>query len=1652
VRRRGAITVAAGLAATGLASLSAPPAASLEPRIVSCGEVVTTSVLVANDLTECPEHGLVVGADGITVDLDGHVLDGTGLGAGVLIDGHYDVRVTGGTLREFDVGVHLQGGAGGNALSHLVAELNQDAGVLLSGAAPGNEVYANTFADNALAVGLVDGTRGAIMRDNLVATGSDHAVTIIGSSGNRVEGNDLTGASDGGLFLSRASNNVLVGNAMSGIADGAVIVEAESNTNLIEGNTITASEGGVLIDSSMGNQVVGNVIHDMSDDGVDLEEAHHTVVLGNDLRFNAGGVELLDSTENRIEANVASESAGSGVAVEGASLRNAIVRNVSNGNASFGVTVIGVVAPEDGNLLLGNQTNGNASGGIQVSVASHTVQANEARNNGGWGIYAGVGSIDGGYNTASGNKEPAQCFGVVCLPNTTAPPDTVPPDTTITEAPRAVTVVPSATFEFTAGPGDPHARFECALDGAPFEACAPPHVQEGLTSGPHSFAVRAIDLGGNVDPTPAHREWAYEGVPTVDCGPDVTVHADADAWIDQNSATSNKGSDSTLKVRSKGPSDNFRTLVRFPLAPLVEGCEVDAATLRVNAEGTELGRTLEAWRVAEPWSEATVTWQSQPDTAGPPAEVPAGEGFRSWNVKRLVQAMYDSGAAHGFLIRDADEGDDAEHGFSTREDEFGPEIVIRFAPVYEAPPVDVTAPETFIDSGPEPFVFSSNEAGSSFECFLDDTVIPSCTSPFDVGPLEDGPHTFNVAATDSAGNVDPTPAAFTWTVQPPPDTTPPQSTIDDGPTVRTTDTTATFAFSADEPASFACALDDDEPSTCQSPVSYADLGLGMHTFSVTAIDLAGNVGPTALWSWTIDEPPDHTAPETAIDSGPPATTTDRSATFTFAASEEGSTFECSFDAEPFAACAPPATYMDLTIGDHLFQVRATDPAGNTDPEPARWKWTVLMPRDTTPPDTVIGEAPPSPTTDTSARFAFSSDDPTATFECQLDDHGFAPCISPVDIVGVAEGDHAFSARAVDAAGNVDPDPAIHRWTVDLPDPPPDDSTPPRTTITSGPPSITSVTSATFAFAADDPMATFECALAPGGFAPCSSPVSYGDLEVGEHSFSVRATDPAGNTEDPPATHRWFVVAPPDTSPPTVTILGAPPATTFETVASFTFATDEPATTECSLDGADFDLCTGPVEYQGLSLGPHSFVVRATDEAGNVGLAGHGWMVLPPPDTTPPAVTIVSGPPPTTDQPNASFTFTTDEQAAMTCSLDGAAFSVCTSPRTYAGLPLGPHTFTVRAIDLAGNIGAASWHWTVVDLTPPGTTITSAPASPTTSTSATFRFTATEAGTRFECRLDGTGAAAFAPCTSPSTYAGLAIGSHSFDVRAVDAAGNVDATPAGHAWTIVPPPDTTAPQTTITAGPPSSASITAAFEFVSSESGSRFDCRLDAGAWLACTSPRTYVNLPVGSHRFEVRAIDVAGNVDPTPAQHAWSVESPPPPPPPGQTCSVVTLTATADAWLDENSAATNKGNDSILKVQSKGPHDNFRALVRFDGLPSVPAGCVVGRVTLHLHAASASEDRTLLAQRTSADWSEAGVTWATQPAAAGPTSTAPVGPDAEDVAWNVAAQVLSAYDAGRVSFLVRDAVEGEDAEQQFHSREKGENPPRLVIEFVEITS
>jgi hypothetical protein len=93
----------------------------------------------------------------------------------------------------------------------------------------------------------------------------------------------------------------------------------------------------------------------------------------------------------------------------------------------------------------------------------------------------------------------------------------------------------------------------------------------------------------------------------------------------------------------------------------------------------------------------------------------------------------------------------------------------------------------------------------------------------------------------------------------------------------------------------------------------------------------------------------------------------------------------------------------------------------------------------------------------------------------------------------------------------------------------------------------------------------------------------------------------------------------------------------------------------------------------------------------------------------------------------------------------------------------------------------------------------------------------------------------------------------------------------------PPGDTTAPDTTIVSGPSGTTTdATPTFAFASSEADPAFECQVDSGPWIDCTSPWTPAALSGGDHVVAVRSTDVAGNTDPSPATRSFTVAGPPP--------------------------------------------------------------------------------------------------------------------------------------------------------------------------------
>ncbi len=266
-------------------------------------------------------------------------------------------------------------------------------------------------------------------------------------------------------------------------------------------------------------------------------------------------------------------------------------------------------------------------------------------------------------------------------------------------------------------------------------------------------------------------------------------------------------------------------------------------------------------------------------------------------------------------------------------------------------------------------------------------------------------------------------------------------------------------------------------------------------------------------------------------------------------------------------------------------------------------------------------------------------------------------------------------------------------------------------------------------------------------------------------------------------------------------------------------------------------------------------------------------IAPPPT---PTTLIDSKPASFTSLTEAAFAFHASSPAiGFECRLDLGNYKDCSAGSiSYPGpLSEGLHSFRVRASNANGTGSPASYSWTV-DLTPPTAKVTSHPADPSPGNSASFRYSSSDGGSKFECRLSPLETSFVACDTQPKVYTGLADGAYEFEVRAIDNAGNVQTSPTAFAWTVDNSLlDETPPETAILSHPSDpSTSPVAGFTYSSNEPGSTFQCKLDNGSFSGCPAGGiSYSGLTEGPHTFQVRAVDAAHNIDPTPAGFSFTV-------------------------------------------------------------------------------------------------------------------------------------------------------------------------------------
>ena len=589
------------------------------------------------------------------------------------------------------------------------------------------------------------------------------------------------------------------------------------------------------------------------------------------------------------------------------------------------------------------------------------------------------------------------------------------------------------------------------------------------------------------------------------------------------------------------------------------------------------------------------------------------------------------------------------------------------------PPQWSVIPPAVTGSRSPSFSLQPPEEGGRFVCQLDNLPEAVCSSPHTWNNVAEGSHTARFWQEDEAGNRS-TALEHSFQV----DTTAPAlPVISSGPEQGswTRSTSVSFVWSGEAGADFLCSWGAEPEALCSSPFTRDDLADGSYTFRVRTRDAAGNISAATTRTWNVDT----VAPAAPTwTSTPPNPSGSGDAGF-YWSGELLASFQCQLGSGAWESCSSPRLLGGLMSGTYVFRVRQSDRAGNVS-QPAEWNWEII--RGQPPQPTIIGKPLlHSPTREAVFTFSSASDD---RLQCSLDSAAWEVCTSPQTFNSLSDGPHSFRVRHindVDVVGSA----ASWTWTVDTVAP-----TVPE--IRTGPQEWSSSSVASFSWSGELG-AVSECSLDGSGWQVCSPIYDTGELPEGPHSFRVRSRDAAGNLS-PSAERTWNI----DRTPPAPPVfVEKPPASSSKLMYKISWTKEAEAQSQCSLNGAPWDICQSPVELRFVSAGRHSFQVRQKDRAGNVSnVASAEWTIdVSQPD----GPTIIDFPAKSSRERRVFFSWTAARDLLSECRVDGE-WRRCKSPWGYSPPREGKYTFSVRVLNEAGTVSEVVQRSWVTDWTPP----------------------------------------------------------------------------------------------------------------------------------------------------------------------------------------------------------------------------------------------------------------------------------------------------------------------------------------------------------------
>jgi parallel beta-helix repeat protein len=404
----------------------------LPTQTTACRQVITANRTLQADILNCRADALVIGADDITINLNGHKIDGTGLGTAIDLAGHEGVTIQNGTIQQFDKGVDLSG-SNDNNLRSLRLYSQETAGIFVS-SSDATRIVGNTASNNFMGIALYDSNASEIV-DNRAARNLKTGIRLITSHGNHLEQNRASANGfagfvgvGSGLALERSLGNRVVNNALFDNLFGIFADEARNN-QIIDNTASGNNRAGLGLIRSDSNRVELNTFLANSGAGIllacdpvaavpcasqffEVDGSDNNLIVDNVSFDNTQGILLRGADDNTLTSNGTPDNTV-GMLIQQESFRNQVEANSAFGNLQDGIRV---AADSDGTRLARNVAGQNSEDGIDVDNASPstTIVGNTANDNVDLGIEADPGTTDGGGNRARGNGNAAQCTGVVC--------------------------------------------------------------------------------------------------------------------------------------------------------------------------------------------------------------------------------------------------------------------------------------------------------------------------------------------------------------------------------------------------------------------------------------------------------------------------------------------------------------------------------------------------------------------------------------------------------------------------------------------------------------------------------------------------------------------------------------------------------------------------------------------------------------------------------------------------------------------------------------------------------------------------------------------------------------------------------------------------------------------------------------------------------------------------------------------------------------------------------------------------------------------------------------------------------------------------------------------------------------------------------------